>query len=220
MRIQVVQDLVCPWCRIGKHHLDTALAERQATNGETFEIEWLPYLLNPVEPGSAEPFREQMKQSKGFSDEQLGETFRHVTETGAELGITFNFDQISVAVDTVPYHILVAMTNPLVQSELIDAAHVAYFEQGQNLGDPDAMIEVARSIGLSDAEIAPAKEQMTNPEQRQRLMEVIGQIQQVGVTGVPFFILNDSLGVAGAQPPEVLNQAIDQALSPETVSAE
>ena len=211
MHIQVVQDLTCPWCRIGKHNLDTA-AERytQDTNDEV-TIEWVPFLLDPVEPGSKESFRERLAERKGMSDEQIAEMFARVKEAGAGVGLDFHFDRVEVAVDTIPGHLLMALTPAELQAHVLDRIHTAYFEQGKDIGSPEVLEVIATDAGVPDEAMARVREAWATDEARAEVMNLVGQVQQAGISGVPFFVFDGALAASGAQPPETLIEAMTQA---------
>jgi predicted DsbA family dithiol-disulfide isomerase len=211
MHIQVVQDIVCPWCRIGKHNLDTAISTYRQQHGGEVTVEWVPFLLDPVEPGSKEPFKQRLAERKGLSEQQVEGMFTRVCEAGQACGLDFNWDKVGVAVDTVPAHQLIALAPPEAQAALLDALHTAYFEEGRDIGEPEVLEAIGRGAGLDDETLARAREAWTSPEQRDELLGVIGQVQQAGVTGVPFFIFDGALAASGAQPAEVLLDAMNQA---------
>jgi predicted DsbA family dithiol-disulfide isomerase len=211
MHIQVVQDIVCPWCRIGKHNLDAAIATYRQQHGDDVTIEWVPFLLDPVDPGSKQPFKARLAERKGLTEAQVDGMFTRVCEAGQACGIDFNWDKVGVAVDTVPAHQLIALTPAETQAALMDALHVAYFEDGKDIGDPVVLETIAREAGLNDATVAQAREAWASPEARAALMDVIVQVQHAGVTGVPFFIFDGALAASGAQPAEVLLGAMEQA---------
>ena len=211
MRIQVVQDLTCPWCRIGKHNLDTAIAQRAESNDEPVEVEWVPYLLDPVEPGSAEPFQERLRERKNMSPEQIREMFERVSEAGKPLGLTFDFDKVEVAVDTVPGHQMLALAPEEKQSALLDALHRAYFENGKNIGDVAVLEAIATEAGIPDEAMATIRGAWASDELRLEMVKVVQQVQSAGINGVPFYIIDSALGVNGAQPADVLLDAMEQA---------
>jgi predicted DsbA family dithiol-disulfide isomerase len=158
-----------------------------------------------------EGFRERFTKRKGVAPEQMNAMFDRVTKVGAQQGLHFDFEQVRVAVDTVPAHELMELTPLEKREQLMDALMTAYFEQGKDVGDVDVLLAVAREAGLADDELAGIE-----PALRQRSLEpqvrgMIAQVQQAGVTGVPFFIIDDRLAVSGAQPVEVFLDAFAQA---------
>ena len=211
MQLQVVQDLTCPWCRIGKRNLDTAIDQRTQNTDEPIAVEWVPFLLDPVEPGSKEPFQERLRERKGMTDEQIKEMFDRATEAGKSVGLEFNWDKIDVAVDTIPGHQMIALAPEPYQSPLLDAVHTAYFEEGKDIGDTAVLESIADSAGVPDEAKTVFRQAWASDELRMELVKVVQQVQEAGIGGVPFFIIDSKLGVNGAQPAEVMVDAMEQA---------
>lgn len=211
MQVQVVQDLICPWCRIGKRNLDTALERRSENDAEQVAVEWVPFLLDPVERGSKEPFQERLRERKGMTQEQIREMFERATEAGKAVGLTFDFDKIEVAVDTIPGHQMIALVPEAYQSPLLDAVHTAYFEDGKDIGDTVVLESLAESVGLPAEALATLRAAWASDDLRVEMARVVQQVQEAGIGGVPFFIIDSKLGVNGAQPAEVMQDALEQA---------
>ncbi len=212
MKIQVVQDLICPWCYIGHHNLDQAVTEWTAGNDVPVEIEWLPYQLDPLEPGAPqEDFRERFIKRKGMAPEQIDGMFDRVTEAGKSVGIDFRFDKVSVAVDTLPGHVAIAATPVEKQAALVSGFHKAYFEEGRDVGQTDEIMAVAGAAGLSETELDNLRQAIADPQSVAVVRDLIGQVQAAGITGVPYFIIDGQIGVSGGQPVEVFKQVFDQA---------
>ena len=219
MNIQVVQDLICPWCRIGHHNLETALATWTADKDVPVEIEWLPYQLDPLEEGApAEGFRERFTQRKGIGEAQMEMMFERVTQAGAAVGLTFRFDKVSVAVDTLPGHVAIAAAPIAKQPALVAALHKAYFEEGQDIGQSSVILAAAEAAGLDGAEREAISAALSNPVARAAQRDIVRAVQQAGITSVPYFVFDGKLAVAGGQPAEVLVQALDQAAGMVAVS--
>jgi predicted DsbA family dithiol-disulfide isomerase len=212
VKIQVVQDLICPWCYIGHHNLEQAISEVSADGRIQPEIEWLPYQLDPLEEGAApEDFRERFKRRKGVTDEQMNAMFDKVTAAGAAVGIEFRYDRVKVAPDTIPGHIAIAATPPAKQSALVNALHRANFTDGKDIGQESVLEEAARTAGLDDAEVSRMLQAVRDPQARREIQDLIQQVQAAGITGVPFTIVDNQYGLSGGQPVEVFRQAIEQA---------
>lgn len=211
MRVSIVSDVVCPWCRIGKSNLVSAAGEWTKQTGDQVQIAYLPFLLDPVEPGTKEDFRERFSKRKGIPADQVSTMFDRVVETGAKQGLTFNYDKVTIAVDTVPAHEMMELTPLGKRESLMDALMAAYFEEGRDIGDVDVLLEIARGAGFSGEEIAAIEPDLRSRKMQPQVMGMISQAQEAGVFGVPFFILNDRLAVSGAQPVEVFLSAFQQA---------
>ncbi|HWV23333.1 MAG TPA: DsbA family oxidoreductase [Thermomicrobiales bacterium] len=211
MRISIISDVVCPWCRIGKANLMKAADQWTSDTGETVEVQMLPFLLDPVEPGVKEDFRERFVNRKGMPEEQMRAMFDRVTQVGAQQGIHFDFDKVKIAVDTVPAHELMGLVPVEKRNDLMDAMMTAYFERGEDVGEPDVLLNIAKQVGLSDDEIAAIEPDLRSRKLERDVRGMILQAQQSGVRGVPFFIIDDVLAVSGAQPVDVFLQAFRQA---------
>ena len=216
MRIQIIEDTVCPWCRIGKHNLHEALDQWTLTHpDEEIELEYLPYLLDPVEQGSKENFRDRFIKRKGMAPAQIAGMFEQVTNAGKQAGIIFNFDKVEIAVDTVPGHELIALTPQEKKADVIEAIMKAYFEDGKDIGEDAVLLQAARDGGLTEEELAEIGPIFTSHVTREAILGVISSVQQAGITGVPFFIIDGKLGVSGAQAPASFLKAFEQAHSME-----
>lgn len=211
MQVQVVSDVVCPWCRIGKKNLATAAEQFTKETGEEIDLIFLPYLLDPIQPEEeGESFRDRFVKRKGMAPEQMNEMFTRVTEVGKQFGLDFHFENVKVAVNTVPSHELMELAPEELEVPLMDALMKAYFEDGANIGDIDVLLATAEPVLGKEvlAEIEPA---MRNRDAMGAVMQTIQQVQQAGVRSVPYTIIDSTLAVSGGQPPEVFLGALKQA---------
>lgn len=209
MIIQVVQDTVCPWCRIGKHNLDEALED---WDGEPVEVQWLPFQLDPdVKESEKEGFKQRLMERKGMSAGQIQAMFDRVTQVGKDLGLDFHFERIKVAVDTIPPHQLMALVPADDRSAVLDQIHIAYFERGEDIGEIDVLVGIARHAGIAPATVAEIEQRLMNGFLQDEVLATIQAVQQAGVTSVPFFIIDSEVALAGTQPPETILAAMRQA---------
>lgn len=213
MFIQVVQDIVCPWCRIGKHNLDLALGEWTEKGNAPVDVQWFPYQLDPIEPHANENFRERFVERKGLQPDQISSMFERVTQAGSAAGLEFRFDRIELAQNTVLAHQLIALTPIDRQSAVIDALHESYFVRGGNIEDIAVLVDVARATGFDEASLPQLGDDLLHEVRRDDVMAMIGQAQAAGITGVPFFIFDGQLSLSGAHPPEAIVRAMEQAAS-------
>ncbi|KXK50144.1 MAG: DsbA family oxidoreductase [Anaerolineae bacterium] len=211
MHIDIVHDTVCPWCRIGKHNLDSALAQWA---GEPVTLRYIPYFLNPDLPPEGVPYRALMAgKYAGVSLEQL---FDGPRQAGARMGLTFNFELIERAASTVLSHRLIALTPPEHREAIIDAVHVAYFERGQDISRLDVLLDLAAAIGLDRAEMQRLLE---SDAAEADVLNEARQMSQAGITGVPFFIFNGKWALSGAQPPRVFAEVLAKVAAENTTHA-
>jgi len=218
MKVEVVQDLICPWCYIGHHNLEGAIQEWTAANDEPVEVEWLPYQLDPIAPGEPQQgFQERFRERKGIGPDQMATMFNRVTEVGAAIGIRFRFERVTVAVDTMPGHIAIAAAPLAKQGALVNALHRAYFEEGKDIGAPTEIEAAASDAGLDISEVVTVMAALADDGARAQVKANIRAVQQAGVTGVPYVVIDDRLGLSGGQPVEVFKRAFDQAADPALV---
>lgn len=222
MRVSVVSDVICPWCRIGKANLTTAAEQWTKSTGEPIEVQFLPYLLDPVQPGEQgeKVSAHDALVKKGMSEEQVTAMFDRVTQAGAQQGLRFDYDKVVGRVDTIPAHELMELTPLEKRNALMDSMMTAYFEHGQDIGEPDVLLTIAKGAGLTDDEIAAIEPDLRNRTLEPQVRGMIQQVQRAGVQGVPFFVIDDVLAVSGAQPPDVFVQAFQQAKETEAAQGQ
>jgi len=207
MKIEFFSDMVCPWCRIGMQQLQEALASWQ---GEAVELIYRAYILDPDVPMAGDSFRERMIERKGISDEHLEKMVAHVTEAGKQAGVTFRFDQLTVAPNTRYAHQLMAIADEDLKKPLFDAITEAYFERNINIGLPHELTAIAERIGMNDAASIPRR-----LEQEEGWIDVLRDVREarsLKITGVPYYIINEKYSVSGARPAQHLLKAMDWAL--------
>jgi predicted DsbA family dithiol-disulfide isomerase len=200
LKIEVVSDVVCPWCYIGKRRLDKALALIGA-DAEP-QIVWLPFQLNPDMPGEGIP-RSEYRKAK-FGERAAGLDARVAAEGKGE-GIEFAFERIERTPNTLAAHQLIE----LAQREglgggVVDALFRAYFEEAKDIGDPAVLALIAAASGVVGWPQAADPGEVAALEERMR---------ELGVSAVPTFIFERKLGVSGAHPPEALAAAMREALA-------
>jgi predicted DsbA family dithiol-disulfide isomerase len=205
MHIDVYHDTACPWCRIGKAHLKAALEQ---WDGEAVTVSYHTYFLNPNIPDEGYPFKEYMN-AKGGGQVPMEQWFARPREMGAQAGLTFNFDRITHAPNTLRSHQLIALAPDDKREAIMDAVYAAYFEHGRNIGDIDVLVDIAETHGM-DADAI--REKLENDAARQQVLSDAASGQQIGVQGVPFFVIDKRLAFSGAQPPDVIVRAMRQAV--------
>ncbi len=204
LTIDVVSDVVCPWCYLGEKRLELALA------GETdpVEIRWRPFQLDPAIPPGGLDRTEYMERKFGNSG-RIAQTHDMLTRLGADAGISFAFDRINRAPNTLNAHRLVRWAASAgKQAEIVDRLFRAYFTEGLDIGDAAELTAIARECGLDPDAVATL---LGRDDDKEAVRREIGEAQAIGVSGVPFFIFAGRLAVSGAQEVEVLRQAIAQA---------
>jgi len=198
--IDVVQDTVCPWCRIGKKNLDDALKHFD----DDAEVRFHPYFLRPEMPQAGRDFRDHMRAIKG--DDDIEPMLIRVSNAGLQAGLTFNWDKVKRMPNTLLSHALVLSAPAAEQGRVLDAVYQAYFVDGRDTGKKETLIEIGRGLPVD----------ITKLDDDEFLDEVAGRAEAAraqGITGVPFFIINGQQAISGAQPPSVLLEAMEEASS-------
>jgi predicted DsbA family dithiol-disulfide isomerase len=207
MPLAIVSDIACPWCFIGKTRLETALANHNLT--ERVAITWLPYELNPEMP--AEGMDRTAYLDAKFGPGKRREIELRLSEAALESGVTFNWVKVTKSVNTRMAHMLVAAAATVQRGgEMTAALFKAYWQDGRDIGDLETLVAIAAEQGFDEQ---AARDELANDELRETVIGLEAHAQKVGVTGVPFFIVDGKLAVSGAQPPEVWTQVFAQVLA-------
>ncbi|MFK0334998.1 DsbA family oxidoreductase [Rhizobium sp. NPDC090275] len=203
--IDVVSDVVCPWCYLGKARLELAIAEVQDEVG--VDVNWRPYRLNPDYPPEGVDQKAALEKKLGGA-ERVAEGHKMLTELGREVGINFNFEAIKIGPNTLDAHRLIhwAMIEDRDKADkVVDGLFKANFEQGLNVGDHAVLLDIAEKSGLDRAVTASL---LTSDADKGLVVEEIESAQKMGVNGVPFFIFDQQYAVSGAQTPDVIAGAL------------
>ena len=210
--IDVVSDVVCPWCYIGKRKLEAALETlgRQSPVPET-SVRWHPFQLNPDLPPQGIP-RKSYLQTKFGGGSRAAEIYARVKAVGADVGIAFDFDRIEIQPNTLAAHRLIAWAqereDASVTSDLVERLFQAYFMQGRAIGEPAELAQIASEAGL---ELSAAKAMLASAEGLAAVSAEDREARNVGINGVPFFIFNGTTALSSAHDPETLLEAIGKA---------
>ncbi len=204
VHVDIVSDVICPWCYIGQKNLESAISGIEGVN---IEIRWRPYQLDPTLPPEGKD-RATYLNDKFGGEARAREIYKRVENAGKASGIDFNFDRIAVSPNTLDAHRLLhwaAGQGPQIQNALAQRLFELYFEQGGNIGDHAVLTEAAVAVGM-DREIVAGL--LASDQDRDAVQRDIQQAVAMQIQGVPFFILENKYGLSGAQPPEVLANAI------------
>jgi predicted DsbA family dithiol-disulfide isomerase len=202
--IDVVSDVVCPWCYLGEKRLDAALQDEP----RPVVVRWRPYQLDPTIPEGGLDRAAYMEKKFGKTG-RLKSVHDNLVRLGAEVGLPFAFDRIKRAPNTLDAHRLIRWSSSAgAQREVVDRLFRAYFVEGRDIGDRAVLLDIARESGL-DAGLV--EKLFSENADKDAVQGEIAEAQSIGVTGVPFFIFAGRLGVPGAQDPDVLRRAIAQA---------
>ena len=201
LTVEVVSDVICPWCYIGKRRLEKALALLEG-EGVAPEIRWLPFQLNPDMPPEGIA-RAEYRRAKFGSIERGRELDARVAAEGKREGIAFAFDRMQRTPNTVAAHKLIELAQKQGRSgAVVDALFRAYFELAEDIGDEAVLTRIAAAASVQGW---PAE------ADGNRVAELEESMRGLGISAVPTFIFDRKLGVSGAQPPESLAAAMRDA---------
>jgi predicted DsbA family dithiol-disulfide isomerase len=203
--IDIVSDVVCPWCYLGKARLELAIAEVQDEIG--VDVNWRPYRLNPDHPPEGVDHQSDLARKLGGKD-AVDRAHAMLQKLGEDVGIRYNFDAIKIGPNTLDAHRLLhwAMTEGReAQDQVATALFRANFEEGRNVGDPMVLADIAEQSGLDRKVI---ENLLATDADKDTVLSEIDSAQKMGVTGVPFFIIDGQYAVSGAQTPDVFVNAL------------
>ena len=204
IEIDVISDVMCPWCYIGKRRLEKALA---MVPDVPVDIRWRPYQLDHTIPEAGMDRKEYLRNKFG-SDEQAAQVYGPVRAAGKDEEIPFEFEKITVSPNTLNAHRVIrwALAEG-VQDAVVERLFQLYFTEGANLTDKKVLADAAVGAGLERAVVERLLDSEADVHETRA---EISQAQQMGVTGVPAFIIGNRYAVMGAREPEAIAQAISQ----------
>ncbi|AYQ31133.1 DsbA family oxidoreductase [Runella sp. SP2] len=203
IKIDIVSDVVCPWCYIGKRRLEKAVD--QLKDDYTFEISYLPFQLSPDTPLEGENMKERLSAKFG-GEERFYELTNQVSNVAAGEGLEFDLLNQSISPNTHGLHRLVWFAQQKgKQLALVEAFFKAYFEDRVNLANVENVVAVAQSVGLDAEEV---RQFIASDKGAEEVDQLLYQNRLMGVSGVPYYIINDKYAVSGAQPTDLFLQAL------------
>jgi predicted DsbA family dithiol-disulfide isomerase len=199
--IDVVSDVICPWCFLGKRRLDKALS---LIPDVKVEVVYRPFFLDPTIPADGLD-RQQYMESK-FGPERLKTIHDPLIAAGKEDGVPYHFDKITRTPNTLDAHRLIRWALPAgKQAEMKEALFKAYWSDGKDVGNHETLADIAASVGMDRKTIL---NDLASDKDKPEVLAETQQAQQMGITGVPTFIINHKYGISGAQSAEMLADAI------------
>jgi len=205
IKIDIVSDVVCPWCYIGKRRIEKAMKE--LSHEFDFDVNYLPFELNPQTPPEGFNQKEYLVNKFG-GPERYDQITTHVTHVAAAEGLKFDFDKQTVSPNTKDAHRVIWLAKQEnKQFQAKEAFMKAYFEDGVDLSRKENIIAIAASAGLDKVRVASL---LDSNEGTAEVNQLEQQNHQRGISGVPFYIINNQYGISGAQPSDVFIQALKQ----------
>jgi predicted DsbA family dithiol-disulfide isomerase len=209
MHIESWSDVVCPWCYIGKRRFETALA--QFDGAEAVQIEYRAFELDPSpQPARTLSEAQRLAETYGRSLAAAEQMLAQVSATAAGEGLAFDFATV-VGANTFRAHQLIALAADVdarSQREVKERLLAAHFEQGLDVDDLDTLVGIAGSAGLDQGQVRTA---LAEGRYADTVRDQEAQARRLGISGVPFFVIDRTYGVSGAQTPEVLLDALTRA---------
>ena len=212
LTIDIVSDVVCPWCYIGKRHVESAVAQWKVANpdGEV-SVRWHPFQLNPDLPLEGTD-RKGYLEAKFGGPQRATEIYARVAAAGRNAGLDLNFDGIKKQPNTLTAHALIAYAQNVDEGRHADAIverlFKAYFVDGEFIGDMDTLVGIAAECGL---DAAATRAVLSDRATLDQVATQDASVRQQGVTGVPFLVFNNKVSLSGAEPPEVMLDAMKKA---------
>jgi predicted DsbA family dithiol-disulfide isomerase len=202
--IDVVSDVICPWCFLGKRRLDKALSLLPDIEAE---INFRPFFLDPTIPSEGLDRHEYMAAK--FGEERLKTIHDPLIKAGKEGGVPYHFDKITRTPNTMDAHRLMRWAKlEDKQLDIAEALFMAYWNEGRDVGDHQVLADIAEAHGMNREKVFTA---LASDQDKQEVLAETSQAQKMGVTGVPTYIINRKYGVVGAQSAELLAEQIRKA---------
>lgn len=202
--IDIVADIVCPWCVVGYYQLQTALD--QLADQLSYEISWQPFELNPDLGPEGENLDQHLQAKYGGDGQSLAEGRERLERLGQEVGFAFAFNEQSRIVNTFDAHRLLMLADTFdKQHELHLALFSAYFQQHMDISQASVLQAIAVQVGLNEQEVERI---LQGQDFAQEVRAQQAQNQKNQIQGVPTFVVNERYAITGAQPTEVLKQGL------------
>lgn len=207
VRIDVWSDIACPWCYVGKRRLEEA---QRALPEDSLEIVWHAFELDPAAPREHDdsPYVERLAKKYGATLTHAEAMISRMTETARLDGLEFNFERIRSG-NTFDAHRVVHLAGERGKQDAVsERMFRAYMTEGEPIGDPETLVRLASEAGLEQAEVRAmlAGDALVNEVREDEAMA-----HEMGIRGVPFFVIDGKYAVSGAQPAEVILRAIKDA---------
>lgn len=212
IKIDIVSDVVCPWCIIGYKRLEKAIIEMGIEDQVT--IEWQPFELNPYMPKEGQDLREHISEKYGSNEQQQDESQQRMTQAGAELDFTFNYNQEMRMVNTFEAHVLLDYAAQFGKQTELNLALIAFFFTDQkDVSKREVLREAMLKVGLNaDEGLSKLDDKTVEKDVRDKQQ----YWKDMGVNSVPTVVFNRKSAVTGAQPVETFKNILKELLESQT----
>lgn len=206
IRVDIYSDIACPWCFIGKRRFERGVEAFEYS--QNVDVYWHSYQLDPSLPENYDGSEaEYLSKMKGLGQEQVSQMLDHVTAQAAGEGLDYDFANLKVANSFTALRVLEYAKQHGAGSEMKEALLSAHFEKGLDTGDEETLLQLAGSLGLDTGEL---RADLASGAYAEEVNADIAQARELGISGVPFFIIDGKYGISGAQPAEVFANALTQ----------
>ncbi|MGX1162510.1 putative DsbA family dithiol-disulfide isomerase [Arthrobacter sp. SLBN-100] len=207
MKIEIWSDVACPWCYIGKRRFETALASFE--HRDSVEVKWRSYQLDPTLPEHYDGTElEYLSTRKGIPAHQVSQMFQHVTEQANGEGLEYRFEAVVVANSFTAHRLIHLAAVHGKQDEAKERLLSDHFEHGKDIGSLEYLASLALDLGINKDE---AEELFTTDKYADDVRFDFEEGRALGISGVPFFVIDRKFGLSGAQPAETFTAALNQA---------
>lgn len=204
IKLDIISDVVCPWCIVGYKRLDAAI--KNLGIEDKVEVEWHPFELNPDMPAEGEDLRQHVARKYGASRADSDAARQNISQLGAEYGFEFNYFDAMKMVNTMDAHVLLDYARlESKQTELKLRLFHAFFSEQKDVSDRNVLLAEVEAVGLDPKS---AQAHLDNPHIRQQIREQEAQWQELGISGVPTVIFNQTSAVTGAYPQRDYEQVL------------
>ena len=209
MKVEIWSVVMCPFCYIGKRRFEDALG--QFENKDDIKVEWKSFQLNPnMKTDPNVNINEYLAEIKGITPDHAKQLNDHVTSMAAQVGLKYDFDKAIVA-NSFNAHRLSHLAKKHGLGEVAEEAlFKAYFIEGKNIDDKQTLTDIGVSLGLNAEEI---KQTLDSEAFADEVRHDIAEARQLGIQGVPFFVMNNKYGVSGAQAVPVFSETLEKSFA-------
>lgn len=207
MKIEIWSDVACPWCFIGKRRFEAALAS--FPHRDAVDVTWRSYQLDPGLPGHYDGSElDYLSTRKGMAPEQVSQMFEHVALQAKGEGLNYRFDTVVVANSFTAHRLIHLAAAHGKQDAAKERLLSDHFEHGKDIGSREYLAALGRDLGLRDTAV---EELFTTDKYADDVRADAAEARALGISGVPFFVIDRKFGLSGAQPVETFSAALDQA---------
>ncbi len=204
LTIDIISDVICPWCYVGKRNFDLALAARPDIDAT---LRWRPFQLDPSVPPQGVDRRSYLRAKFG-DDDRLAAISNSLKQTAAEAGLSLNLEAIALTPNTLDAHRLLHWAGGQGQAHaMAERLFAAYFTEGRDVGNAETLAALAGDVGLDPTLVAAL---LAGEADRALIHAEVEEAHRLGVNGVPTFIIDGKWSVTGAQPPEIWQRVFDK----------